>query len=228
MSEENKFQNIESNETELSRADSGGVTSGTGELSEIQPLEKRETAVAEKDKLKAPQGNSTQNFIAFLVFVGIIAVLFLSSKANWERKLKTSEIQIDSLLNHSKDLEARMGFMQKVESSRIKSIIGNEFDSFDAGNYRVYGLYRDASKKLNREQLSNRFNVYNAGAIQYSEVVGERWFAIPVKGIHFMQRDETLEEIAEKYYGNVKDTSLISAFNNRIEPYRNIFIPFGN
>ncbi len=253
MSEENKFGNSVSNKAESSRADSSrtdssrtessrtdssqtdsekdnanGITSGATELYKIQPPEESESALAEKNELKPPKINSTQNFIAFLIFVGIIATLFLFSKANWERKLKVSQTEVDSLLNHSKELEARIEFMQKAESKRVESVIENKFDSFDAGNYRIYGLFRDASKKMTREGLSNDFNVYNAGAIQYNEVVGERWFAIPVQGVHFMQKDETLSEIAEKYYGNVKDTAIISAFNQKIEPYRHIFIPFGN
>ena len=228
MSEETEFENTASSRTDSGKSESGGVASKDIKPDEIQLPRKNEPGVAEKEELGPPKVNSTQNFIAFLIFVGILATLFLFSKANWERKLKVIQTEVDSLLNHSKELEARIEFMQKAESNRVESVIDNKFDSFDAGNYRVYGLFRDASKKMTREELSNTFNVYNAGAIQYNEVVGERWFAIPVQGVHFMQQDETLTEIAEKYYGNARDTALISSFNPRIEPDRHIFIPFGN
>lgn len=165
---------------------------------------------------------------AFLVFVVLIALLYVQNRGQWKDENVNQQVRIDSLQNLSQELSHRIEFMQQAEKQRTESIRKELFDSFDEKHYRVYGLFRDHTKKMTREAVAQKFNIYNASAISSSDALGERWFTVPVKGVHFMREDETIEEIAAKYYGNQADSSLIIAFNPIVKPFRNLFIPFSN
>ncbi|MGB0522640.1 MAG: hypothetical protein ACPGJS_06755 [Flammeovirgaceae bacterium] len=172
--------------------------------------------------------NRLWSFIAFLLFMSFIAALYLLNRGSWKEQAASQQLLIDSLQNHTQELSHRIAYLQKAKQQEIESIRTLSFDSFDEDQYRVYGLYRDKNKKQTLETISQKFNVYNAGAIKYSDVLGERWFIVPIKGVHFMREDETLEEISMQYYGNPADSMLIVQFNPVIKPLKSLFIPFSD
>lgn len=165
---------------------------------------------------------------SFLFFVALVAILYLQNKWQWENQFESQQVQLDSLEALSKDLAFQLEFLEEEEQIRIAKLRANEFDSFDEDFYRIYGLYRDRNKVLTRDVVSRKFNVFNASTIKQTDVLGERWFIVPVMGQHFMRKGETLAEITKLYYKNPADSSLILQFNPIIKASRNLFIPFSD
>lgn len=167
-------------------------------------------------------------FLAFLFFVAFISILYLQNRRAWQNELSAQAILIDSLTIQSHIFSDRITELEAVDNAVIQQIRSLEFDSFDPEHYRVYGLYRTSDKSLTRESISQQFNVYNAGAIKYSDVLSERWFTVPVKGVHQLKNGESVGSLATLYYTKVADSVLIQDFNPIIKPGRVLFIPFGN
>ena len=165
-------------------------------------------------------------FAAFAAFTCLIALLYIKQKGEWENSSIHNTTQADSLSGLTNLLQERVAKLEEAESMRTKSIYENTFDPFDSDNFRIYGLYRDMTRSKKELDVAMMFHISNSGAIKAMDVMGERWFIVPVKGVHFMLPDETATKIATLYYDNPKDSTLILRFNLDPQPGKNIFIPF--
>ena len=166
------------------------------------------------------------NILAFTIFVAFTAYLYIKNQSRWEAGISSNKIKVDSLTTLATTLEERVVEFEKNELMRVEEIRNMRFDPFDSDNFRIYGLYRDVEKKYSDMQISLRFNINNANAVKSYNVLGEKWFIVPVKGVHFWKEEETLTEIATLYYLERKDSTLISSFNLDAGPGKHIFIPF--
>lgn len=166
------------------------------------------------------------NILAFTLFVAFTIYLYNKNESSWEAETKSSKNKVDSLSELSLSLQDKVFQFEKNELMRIEAIKNMRFDPFDSDNFRIYGLYRDVEKKYSDMEISLRFNINNANAVKSSNVLGEKWFIIPVKGVHFWKEEESLTDIASLYYLEKKDSTLISKFNLDAGPGKHIFIPF--
>ncbi len=166
------------------------------------------------------------NILAFAIFVAFTVYLYTKNKTKWETEARSNIAKVDSLSDLTATLEERLVQFEKNELLRIEAIRNMRFDPFDSDNFRIYGLYRDVEKRYSDMEISLRFNINNANAVKSSNVLGERWFVVPVKGVHFWKEEETLTEIASLYYLEKKDSTLISNFNLDAGPGKHVFIPF--
>ncbi len=132
----------------------------------------------------------------------------------------------ERLSERNEFLQNRMERMQLADSLKVRSIYENYFDPYDAENFRVYGLFRDAEQNYSVKSIAEKFNIETASAVKSSVVLGEDWYIVPVKGIHFVTKGDTPESIAKRYYFSPKDADLIRAFNKEISPGKKVFIPF--
>lgn len=167
-----------------------------------------------------------QVFASFAVFTLLMLFFYFQNESHWEGKLdeqKANIYNMDIQLQQEKRKLATSQQEQKKASDKIK---GNSFDPYDSQYFRMYGLYRDKSKSMSRTSVGERFNVYNPLAIEYKDVMSERWFVVPVKGVHFVKKGETAESIGKLYYQDAEKYKLIAKFNKYIKAGRFIFIPY--
>jgi len=169
--------------------------------------------------------NRLWEFLAFLFFVALISILYLQNRHSWKNEIAEQQILIDSLTSQIQLYADRVNELEQTETTAINSIRSHTFNSFDT-DFRIYGLFKTANKSQTRESISQRFNVYNASAIKYSDVLGERWFIVPVKGIHRLKEGESLGQLATLYYKKSADSVLLHDFNPIIAPQRVVFLPF--
>ncbi len=155
-----------------------------------------------------------------------IIFLFLSSKAVWIQKIKEVEAEVEPLRQENITMRSKLEFYRKQDSVYAAMIGGRTFDPKVLDNFRVYGLFKDKGKKYTTEDIAEKFNVPNEKAIKVSEVDGDNWFIVPVKGTHFVRKAETASTIAKKYYINVADSMLIKDFNPVIKMGNMVFIPY--
>jgi hypothetical protein len=164
--------------------------------------------------------------VAFLAYTGFIGYLYLvktGSNLDLSNAFNQERDSLEVELEKYKDLYA--AFEQK-EFQRAQSVYENQFDPFDSNNYRVYGLFRDIGKRYTAVDVAKMFHINSANAIKSSDVLGERWFIVPVKGVHYFAESETLTDIAKLYYKKPADSVLLIKFNVDAVPGRNLFIPF--
>lgn len=166
---------------------------------------------------------------AFLVFVISLFVIFLhlNSRENWNREKQQIQESAQLVLDSAQKMIAR-GEIQRLEDSlRVRAFKMNYFDAYDETRFRIYGLFRDKSRKLTINEVAKKFNISSVSAIKKSEVNEESWFIVPVKAVHFVKKGETSQTIAKKYYLNIKAYPIIESFNyHKIKAGKMIFIPF--
>ncbi|GAB4109877.1 MAG: hypothetical protein OHK0057_37150 [Thermoflexibacter sp.] len=186
-------------------------------------------SVEEKEKVISKTTLITAMSVFFLSI--FIIFLFLSSKAAWQQKIKeasTYSPEIEDLRKENTMLKAKLDFYRKQDSVYTKLIAMRAFDAKDTENFRMYGLFKDKGKKYTLEEIATKFNIPNEKAIKITEVQGDNWFIIPVKGVHFVRKAETASSIAKKYYTLTRDSALIKEFNPSIKIDNLVFIPYGS
>jgi hypothetical protein len=181
-----------------------------------------------EDKIHTPVLTSQQivSTIAFVLFLSFLAVLYVADRTAWQNEIHIQKQQLDSLNKLAMQLLPQHNSIAAVEEQRIKAIAAHRFDAFNAGDYRVYGLFRDENKQFTISQISEKYGIHNLSAIKVTDVLGERWFVVPVKGTHFVKKGENAGKIAALYYKNAADSTLILDFNTNIRVGKFIFIPF--
>ncbi|MCS6832451.1 MAG: hypothetical protein NZ521_02665 [Flammeovirgaceae bacterium] len=193
-----------------------------------QPNEPTENAIfaekaAELDELESKLARfRRQTVIAFVVFVIFILMLYFNKTQRWENAIQ----KLDSLERITQQQQKKIQLLERQEKLRTENIRNYYFDSFDNDRYRLYGLLRDTEKKYKISEISTMFNIFNTNAIKVSEVMGEQWYIVPIKAVHFMQAGESATTLAQKYYTDLADSILIKKFNHQLVPYRHVFIPF--
>lgn len=155
-----------------------------------------------------------------------IVFLFLSSKATWTQKIKEAEAEVEPLRQENITMRSKLEFYRKQDSVYASMIGGRTFDPKVLDNFRIYGLFKDKGKRYTIGEIAEKFNIPNEKAIKVSEVDGDNWFIVPVKGTHFVRKAETATSIAKKYYENVADSILIKDFNSVIKMGNMVFIPY--
>ncbi|MBX2842940.1 MAG: hypothetical protein KTR26_14310 [Flammeovirgaceae bacterium] len=169
----------------------------------------------------------TINIIAFLVFSGFITYLYLQNKEEWEMKYINSSNKLDSLETLSVNLSEQLAKMEEDAFERNRAIYEYRFDPFDSDNFRIYGLFRDVEKRYSVLDVALKFNITNSKAIKWNDVMGERWFIVPVKGMHYLTEEDTYTNMAARYYEEPADSVLIPQFNLDPSPGKFVFVPFG-
>lgn len=161
----------------------------------------------------------------FLIF------LFLIQKSAWKQENDMLKTELDSLRRSSQNLA--LEFEEKVQQRHIsdslmhRKIYDNYFDAYDAQNFRLYALYKDSEREYgSASNLARAFNIENSESIKSNSVLGEMWYIVPIKGIHFVEKKETLTSITKKYYHNLNDSTLLKTFNRELKPNNFIIVPF--
>ncbi|WP_375561001.1 hypothetical protein ACE193_00175 [Bernardetia sp. OM2101] len=161
----------------------------------------------------------------FLIF------LFLIQKAAWKQENDLLKTELDSLRTSSQNLA--LEFEEQVEQRRIsdslmhRKVYDNYFDAYDAQNFRLYALYKDTERKYGSDSnLARAFNIENPESIKSNRVLGEMWYIVPIKGVHFVEKKQTWTSIAKKYYHNLNDSTLLKTFNKELKPNRFVIVPF--
>jgi hypothetical protein len=186
-------------------------------------------SVEEKEKVISKTTLITAMSVFFLSI--FIIFLFLSSKAAWQQKIKEASMyppEIEDLRKENIALKAKLDFYRKQDSVYTKLIAMRTFDAKDTENSRMYGLFKDKGKKYTLEDIAAKFNIPNERAVKVTEVQGDNWFVVPIKGVHFVRKAETASSIAKKYYTLLSDSVLIKEFNPTIKMDNLIFIPYGS
>ncbi len=161
----------------------------------------------------------------FLIF------LFLIQKAAWQKENDALKTELDSLRNSSQELaiefEEKIGKRRISDSLMYRKVYDNYFDAYDAQNFRLYALYKDTENRYgSATNLARAFNIENSNSIKSNSVLGEMWYIVPVKGVHFVEKKQTWTSIARKYYHNLNDSTLLKDFNKELKPNRFAIIPF--
>ncbi len=161
----------------------------------------------------------------FLIF------LFLIQKADWKQENDLLKTELDSLRTSSQNLAIE--FDEKIEQRRIsdslmhRKVYDTYFDAYDAQNFRLYALYKDSERRYNStSNLARAFNIENSESIKSNNVLGEMWYIVPIKGVHFVEKKQTWTTIAKKYYHNLNDSTLLKAFNKELKTNRFVIVPF--
>lgn len=161
----------------------------------------------------------------FLIF------LFLIQKAAWKQENDALKTELDSLRVSSQNLALELE--EKVEQRRIsdslmhRKIYDNYFDAYDAQNFRLYALYKDTEQKYGSDSnVARAFNIENPESIKSNRVLGQMWYIVPIKGVHFVEKKQTWTSIAKKYYHNLNDSTLLKTFNKELQPNRFVIVPF--
>lgn len=186
-------------------------------------------SVEEKEKLISRTTLITTMSVFFLSI--FIIFLFLSSKAAWQQKIKEASVsspEIENLRKENMTLKAKLDFYRKQDSVYTKLIAMRTFDAKDIENFRIYGLFKDKGKRYTLEEIATKFHIPNEKAIKITKVQGDNWFIVPVKGVHFVRKNETAGSIAKKYYTLLSDSVLIKEFNPTIKIDNLVFIPYGS
>lgn len=165
--------------------------------------------------------------LAFGIFAVLVFVLYLVNRNTWRKEEERLTMQQDSLQQKIRELEKRYISLEQAVFEGDKFIYNHYFDSFDSNRFRVYGLLRDDKKRYTLQEVAEKFNVFTPSAIKENEVMGERWFVVPVKGLHFYAPGETIAALGSRYYEHPQDSVLIKAFNPGLSHGKFIFIPFG-
>ncbi|MCC5945824.1 MAG: hypothetical protein JJT94_12900 [Bernardetiaceae bacterium] len=173
-----------------------------------------------------------QKHIITALAVGLLTLflLFLFSyrEAKYRGSLQVQKQQVDSLSQICMGLEEQLERAVERDSLRNRWIYNNYFDAYDANNFRLYALFKHNT--LGQAEVAKLFNIEVRDAIKSSRVMNENWHIVPIKGLHFLATDETIGEVAKRYYFNAADSSLIQKFNakegRKIQKNQMLVIPF--
>lgn len=183
-----------------------------------------------KNESKSYQNNFVRNTLitALSVFAlsSFIILLYMSSKNEWREKVQLFQSQNDSLQRFQVLLQTRLLKRALEDSIKQKIVYDTYFDPRVENNFRMYGLFKDRKGAYSTQTLARRFNISNEKSIKLSEADGEKWYIIPVKGVHFVEKGENLQSITVNYYSNRADSVLIKEFNGEIKSGTFIFIPY--
>jgi len=171
---------------------------------------------------------SLVNLLAFVAFAAFVSWLYLYKQGEQQVLIEKLAYQNDSLRATFGNMKERLAYYQENEFYRQQAVYDNFFDPFDSENFRVYGLYRDVTGTKTKLDIALMFNISNANSIKISEVMGERWFIVPVKGVHYMMEGENYTDLASYYYEDPADSMLIKRFNLDRGSGENLIIPFGS
>jgi hypothetical protein len=145
---------------------------------------------------------------------------------------KKSLSEIQHLKTEQEAWQKKADSLQKIlshytawEKQQAQAIRNTAFDALDKDNFRLYALYKDVDSKYSPRTLANDFNIENETAIKSTKIREQTWFVVPVKGVHFFQKGQTLGEVAKRYYQNDFDSVLIQRFNKNIQPNSFIALP---
>ncbi len=180
----------------------------------LKPMENAAPAPGRRDILTA---------VAVFALAVLLMLLFLSNKTNWTRQIAQAQHQADSL---------RENVMEKYETLRTydslatRALAENQYDPRAENGYRIYGLFKDPEGYYDWETLSAKFHISNPKSIKRSEADGEKWYVIPVKGVHFVRPGQSATTLARLYYANPADSVLITDFNGPLRSYQTAFVPF--
>jgi len=166
------------------------------------------------------------SFLAITIIISLVAISYYQQKQTWQNQINTYKKQYDSLSLALHEIQEDCEKERRTMSAQITDIRKNKFDAFNTQDFRIYGLYRDEEKQYTISQIADMFNINNISAIKHSDVLGERWFIVPVKGVHFVGTNQNATSIAKLYYKTIADSTLIIAFNKKIVVGKHIFIPF--
>ncbi|ANQ49788.1 LysM peptidoglycan-binding domain-containing protein [Flammeovirga sp. MY04] len=195
-------------------------------LQEVFPFEKEADEALRNPNQKK---NQIYNFVGFVLFTLLIIFMYQQNKSNWESQIQEKDDEIANIKKENTKSEKTIEAFQRYQTQHIQSIANRDFDVFDNERYRMYALFRDARKKFKREEIAEKFNIYNPLAIEAKVVMDENWFIVPVKGTHLVQKGETLKKIAQMYYDNEQEgIKLIQEFNPQVVEGHSVFLPFEN
>lgn len=164
--------------------------------------------------------------LGVFVIALLLILMHLTHEANWQTRLKTQLAAADSLQQEIAARDSLLELWQEEDSTRIKAVYNNYYDAFDEKGYRVYGLYKTPENQISLVKLARKFNIENPNSIKKSTALGQDWYVVPVKGVHYLKKGETPLQVARLYYHNPKDVDILKAFNPKWEAGRNIIIPF--
>ncbi|MEH0156652.1 hypothetical protein V6R21_21160 [Limibacter armeniacum] len=170
--------------------------------------------------------NAILTFSVFVAFTALVLMLHRNNEAKWESRLEENKTLFDSLSKDVTLLSDEVEAFKKLQAKEVGSIKATGFDPYDGQHFRMYGLLRDKKRVYTRTMIAEKFNIYNPAAIEYKDAMDERWFIVPVKGVHYVKKGETAFSIGKLYYKNPKNHKLIQDFNPKINAGRYIFIPF--
>lgn len=219
--------------------DQGGADNITVILVQHIALSSTQKEAPEEAETVVPQAESTAmdfeekqkkdrklTFAAFSAFFLLLMFLYLQKHGFMGMQALESQQKSDSLMLVNARYQRQLEIFSEQETNRFAKVRDNYFDAYDNQHFRIYGLFRDKARKFSENDVSVMFNIFNPNAIDSKEVMGERWFIVPVKGLHYLQPGESITEITNYYYQNPADSQLIKKFNFKVEAGRHLFIPF--
>ena len=165
---------------------------------------------------------------ALLVFVLSLFIIFLylSSKAEWAAQIRESQEDVEPLRQENIRLRTVAASYKKQDSLQARLLFQRTFDPKDLDNSRTYGLFKDRQQQYTTADVARMFRIPNEKAVKMSELEGENWFIVPVKGVHFLRKWETATSLAKRYYPNWGDSVLIKTFNPNMKAGNYVFIPY--
>ncbi len=169
---------------------------------------------------------SRSTLIFFTTYTLVVFFLYLINQQAWTAKNHQLNRQADSLKNQIAGYRQQLSNFKKRDSLQQVALASQKFDGYDSQGFRVYGLIRDEEKRYTVESISSKFNIFPPSSVKSADVLGERWFIIPIKGLHFVETNQSSGQIARLYYRDLKDSVLIQHFNPQIKEGRFICIPF--
>ncbi|GEM_PF-2793533 len=189
--------------------------------------------ISNKDTSKKLTDNTSlskrQLVTAVLVFIFalFIILLHLNTRESWIQQNLRIEKEAQAMMDSANAKLSENQEIKAIDSLRIRAFKMNYFDAYDENHFRIYGLFRDKNREYSISTVGKKFNISSPNAVKMSQVGDENWFIVPVKAVHYVQRGETTQSIAQKYYFNKTDALLIQDFNlNNIQEDKLIFIPF--
>jgi len=218
--------------TENTTKDTPENTSKKSDKQQVITQEKPKPTANQKTSKRLTDNTSLskrQLLTAVLVFIFALFIIFLhlNSRESWIQENLKVEEKAQTIMDSANAKVTQYEALQAVDSLRVRAFKMNYFDAYDENHFRIYGLFRDKSREYNISTVAKKFNVTSPNAVKMSQVGDEKWFVIPIKAVHYIQKGETVQSIAQKYYFNKTDASLIQDFNlNNIQEGKLVFIPF--
>lgn len=144
-----------------------------------------------------------------------ITTLYLRQRIEWNKRIEDS---LDLVTTY----KARYLLVHKQDSLKNLYFKKHTFDPSNESGKQLYGFLEDKERSYAVSDLAFQFNVTQPKSIK----IAENGFIVPIKAVHFVQKNETAGSIAKIYYKKVQDSVLIKAFNKSIQAQEPIFIPF--
>jgi hypothetical protein len=169
---------------------------------------------------------SRSTLIFFTIYTLVVFLLYLLNQQSWTAKNYKLTGELDTLKQKLSSYQDQIQQLGQKDSLQKADLAQQKFDGFDSQGFRVYGLLRDEEKRFTVESAAAKFNIFPPSSVKFSDVLGERWFIVPVKGLHWVESGETAGKIASYYYTRAADSVLILSFNPSLKAGKYIFIPF--